>query len=111
DTVGDFVLVELLGEGANASVFRAHQQSLNRDVALKILNVESARDEASVENFLNEGRAVARISHPNVVQGIASGTDKGLHYFAMELLEGGSARSLMEECGGKLPERRALEVI
>ena len=111
DTLGDFELLELLGEGENGAVYRSLQKSLNRDVALKILNTELARDAGAVERFLVEARAVAKLNHPNVVQGISAGTEHGLHYFAMELLDGGSARALMEAEGGRLSERRALELI
>ena len=111
DTLGDFQLVELLGEGENGAVFKALQISLERDVAVKVLNMEIAQDEAAVERFLREARAVAKLNHPNVVHGYAAGSEHGLHYFAMELLQGGSARELMETDGGRLSERRALEIV
>lgn len=111
DTLGDFELLELLGEGENGAVYRAMQKSLSREVAVKILNTELARDESAVERFLSEARAVARLNHPHVVQGISAGTEHGLHYFAMELLDGGSTRDAMEANGGSLSERQALEWI
>ncbi|MEI6236835.1 MAG: protein kinase, partial [Planctomycetota bacterium] len=111
DTLGDFQLIELLGEGENGAVYRATQLSLDRDVAVKILNTEIAQDPAAVEHFLSEAYAVARINHPNVVQIYSRGTEHGLHYFAMELLEGGSARDLIADAeDGRLTERRALEI-
>ncbi len=110
DTLGDFELVELLGEGEYGAVFKALQKTLGRDVAVKVLNTEIAQDEAAVERFLREARAVAKLNHPNVVGGYSAGSDQGLHYFAMELLEGGSARDAMAE-NGSLSERRALEIV
>ena len=112
DTLGDFTLTELLGEGENGAVYRAVQNSLERDVALKILNTEIAQDEAAVERFLREARAVAKLNHPHVVHGYSAGSEHGLHYFAMELLEGGSARDLITDSeSGHLTERRALEIV
>lgn len=111
DTLGDFELLEHLGEGASGAVFRALQKSLHREVALKVLNTVIAQDPEAVEQFLREARAVAQLNHPNVVHGYSVGTDHGLHYFAMELLLGGSARHVMETAGGRLGERRALELI
>ncbi len=110
DTLGDYQLIELLGEGESGAVFKAVQKMLNREVAVKVLNTELAQDAATVERFLREARAVAKLSHPNVVHGYSAGTEQGLHYFAMELLDGGSASDLMEQAGGRLSEMRALEI-
>jgi eukaryotic-like serine/threonine-protein kinase len=110
-TVGDFKLLELIGEGQNGAVFRATQISLDRPVALKILNSDIAASTDSLERFQHEARATARLNHPNVVHGIAVGTDQGLHYFAMELVEGGSAKELLEKSDGALDEVTALKII
>lgn len=109
-TVGDFKLLELIGEGQNGAVFRAQQVSLDRPVALKILNADIAASPDSLERFQHEARATARLNHPNVVHGIAVGSDQGLHYFAMELVDGGSARTLLEQRGGALDELTALRI-
>src|ERR1043165_6053187 len=111
DTLGDFELLEHLGEGASGAVFKALQKSLNREVALKVLNTEIAQDPEAVEQFLREARAVAQLNHANIVHGYSVGTEHGLHYFAMELLLGGSARAAMDAEGGRLSERRALELV
>src|SRR6185369_7286165 len=108
--VGDFELLEMLGEGQSGSIFRARQRSLGRDVALKILNSSIASDPESLQRFQNEARATARFSHPNIVQGIDVGSDQGLHYFAMELIDGGSVRLLLKNAGGRLPEKEALDI-
>ena len=110
DTLGDYQLIELLGEGESGAVFKAVQSLINREVAVKVLNTEIAQDPVAVERFLREARAVAKLNHPNVVHGYSAGTEQGLHYFAMELLDGGSARDLMEAAGGRLSEMRALEI-
>ena len=109
-SVGDFDLRELLGEGQCGSVFRARQKSLDRYVALKILNSRFAADPENVTRFQQEARATARFSHPHIVQGIDAGSDQGLHYFAMELVDGGSARALIDSAPGALAEDTALEI-
>jgi eukaryotic-like serine/threonine-protein kinase len=109
--VGDFKLLEMIGEGQNGAVFRAQQKSLDRPVALKILNADIAANPDSLQRFQNEARATAKLNHPNVVQGISVGTDHGLHYFAMELVEGGSVRGMLEASGGALEESAALKII
>jgi serine/threonine protein kinase len=110
DTVGDFQLLELIGEGEYGAVFCALQKSLNRQVAVKILNRELAANKEAIAAFLNEARATARVVHPNVVQVFAAGSDAGLHYLAMELVDGGSARALLSQHNGKLPETLALDL-
>ena len=97
-TIGPYELIEMIGEGQNGSVFLAYQKSLDRKVALKILSAEI--DPESLERFKAEARVTAKLNHPNVVQGIDVGSDQGLHYFAMELVEGGSVRALIEKFGG-----------
>jgi len=108
--LGDYELVELIGEGENGVVYRAHQVSLDRMVALKILSAGVASDPDALQRFQTEARATARLNHPNIVQGIDVGEDSGLHYFAMELVDGGSARTLMESSGGHLDEPTALRI-
>lgn len=111
DTVGDFQLIELIGEGQNGAVFRALQKSLGRDVALKILSADISADPEALQRFEREARATAKLNHPNVVQGIDVGCDQGLHYFAMELVDGGSAKKLLESSEGALEESTALRII
>lgn len=111
DTVGDFQLIEMIGEGQNGSVFRALQKSLNREVALKILSADVSADPDALNRFQREARATAKLNHPNVVQGIDVGCDQGLHYFAMELVDGGSAKKLLESGEGALEESAALRII
>jgi serine/threonine-protein kinase len=107
-TIGNYKLIEVLGEGSNGVVFKALQLSLDRVVALKILNADVAADPQALARFQQEARATARISHPNVVAGIDVGSEQGLHYFAMEYVGGGSAKKLLEAHKGLLPEREAL---
>lgn len=108
--LGDFELLEMVGEGETGAVFRARQLSLNRIVAVKVLSPAVADDQEGLDRFLREARAVAQLNHPNIVHGIHVGNDEGLHYFVMELVEGSTVRSLLEEHPGGLPEDEALRI-
>jgi eukaryotic-like serine/threonine-protein kinase len=77
----------LLGRGGMARVYRADDERLGRQVAVKILGLPYAQREAFTRRFLEEARAAAGISHPNLVHVYDSGTDRGLHFIVMELLE------------------------
>lgn len=109
--LGDYELDELIGEGPNGVVYRARQVMIDRLVAVKILNAGLATDPEALERFKHEARATGRLNHPNVVRGIDVASDQGLHYFVMELVEGGSARKLMLEAGGKLDETTTLTIL
>ena len=108
--IGDFEVIDMLGEGQCGVVFRARQKSLDRTVAVKILNADFAADPANVRRFQAEARATARFSHPNIVQGFLTGSAHGLHFFAMEFIDGGSARSIVEASETGLDEPLALEI-
>lgn len=84
---GDYELVERLGRGGMGVVFRAHQASLAREVALKFV-VGGANDAAAVARFVAEARAAARLNHPNIVPVYEVGVVEGMHYFSMPLLTG-----------------------
>ena len=88
-TFGDFELRRMLGVGGMGTVYLAHQRSLDREVALKILRAgDLAPDD--VERFEAESRRVARLEHPNIVPVYVSGREEGLAFFAMPYLRGGS---------------------
>jgi len=108
--VGGFEIIDRIGRGGMAAVYRARQVSMDRIVALKILSPSLARDEAFVERFLREARSVARLSHPNIVQGIDVGCAEGYHYFAMELVDGTTVLDLIRDAAGPLSEALALQI-
>ncbi len=98
-----------IGAGGMGSVYRAHDTSLDRTVALKVLPPDF--DEPRLlQRFKREARAQARLSHPNVVPIYFIGEDHGRHYFAMELVEGNSLDELVER-REKLHWRQALELM
>jgi len=106
--VGDFEVLDRIGQGGMGAVFKARQRSMDRLVALKILRPSLATDSSYVERFWREARAAARLSHPNIVLAITVGEDHGLYYFVMEYVEGHTVALLLK--AGPFEERRALEI-
>jgi serine/threonine protein kinase len=92
-TLGDFELLEKLGEGAMGAVYRSRQVSFNRVVALKILFAHIASQPRLVERLYREGRALAQLDHENIVQAYGVGEVAGNHYIAMEFVEGKDLQS------------------
>jgi eukaryotic-like serine/threonine-protein kinase len=110
DLIADrYELEELVGTGGMSSVFRAHDTQLERRVAIKILHAHYADDPEYLERFRREARAVARLSHPNIVTVIDRGDDDGRQYIVFEHVEGENLKELVLRAG-RLPVRRALEL-
>nr|WP_236649871.1 serine/threonine-protein kinase [Rhodopirellula sp. SM50] len=86
--IGDFQIVGELGRGGMGVVYDAIQLSLGRRVALKVLPFASGLDEVRLQRFRNEAHAAAALHHTNIVPVYAVGSDRGLHYYAMQLIEG-----------------------
>lgn len=97
--LGDFKLTKKLGQGGMGEVYLATQVSLDRKVALKILSKEMAKKPGFVERFVREARAMARIDHPNAVKVYAADSDKGLHYVAIEYIDGQSMQDWVDQLG------------
>jgi serine/threonine protein kinase len=88
--VSGYQVIEQIGRGGMATVYRARQVLLDREVALKVLAPELARDSAQAARFLQEARVLAAMQHPAIVPVYDVGvTEAGLHYFSMQLLTGG----------------------
>lgn len=109
DRFDHFLLEEQCGVGGMSRVFRARDASLERDVALKILNRACSQDSVRVRQFEKEAEITAQVSHPNVVRVFTAGRDQGYFYIAMELVSGGSMEALLKD-QRKLPEARVLEI-
>jgi eukaryotic-like serine/threonine-protein kinase len=88
--LGDFEVLRELGRGGMGIVYEARQLSLNRKVALKVLSAGLGLTEKAVGRFRREAEAAARLHHTNIVPVYATGEDKGIHYYAMKLIEGPS---------------------
>ncbi len=104
-----FQLIEKLGSGAMGSVFRALQLSMDRMVAIKILSPELAENRGFLERFRREAHAAGRLSHPNIVTGIDVGHAEGVHYFAMEYVDGESLMDLIKR-EGAIEEKKAAHI-
>ncbi len=87
-TLGGFEIVERLGTGGMGSVYKAHDAALDRFVAIKILAAALETDPVCVKRFLREARSIAALRHPNLMHVYTVGEEQGLHYFAMEYIEG-----------------------
>ncbi len=106
---GRYELEEVVGAGGMSSVYKAHDQLLERDVALKVLHPHFGDDEEYVERFRREARAVAQLSHPNIVTVIDRGEADGHQFIVFEYIRGENLKELVQRTG-QLPVRRAVEL-
>jgi serine/threonine-protein kinase len=100
---GRYKLVELLGQGGMATIFRGHDTQLGRDVAVKVLRAEYGRDPAFVARFRQEAQSAAALSHPNVVQVFDYGMESGDPFIVMEMIDGGDLAVILNERGAFEP--------
>jgi serine/threonine protein kinase len=98
-TLGDFEVVKKLGQGGMGAVFKARQLSLERDVALKVLARHLADNQEFVARFYREARVMARLDHENIIRCYSVGSAHGLHYLAMEFVDGGSLHTWLDKLG------------
>ena len=96
---GNFMLLELLGAGGMGGVYRARDEGLNREVAIKVMLKSLGDDPQFVETFQREAQAAARLNHPHIAQIYSFGQVKGQPYIAMELVSGGSLDKMMAAQG------------
>ncbi len=106
---GRYELIEKIGEGGMAIVYKAKCRLLNRYVAIKILRPEFTKDEQFVENFRRESQAAAGLSHPNIVSVYDVGQEGNIHFIVMELVEGKTLSELIEE-KGRLDYKEAINI-
>lgn len=86
--LGDFVLLREVGRGGMGVVYEARQLSLGRRVALKVLPFAAVLDSKQIARFKNEAQAAAQLLHPNIVPVFAVGAERGVHYYAMQFIDG-----------------------
>jgi serine/threonine protein kinase len=97
EPLGDFRLVREIGRGGMGVVYEAVQLSLGRRVALKVLSFAAALDAKQLERFKNEAQAAAHLHHTNIVPVYAVGCERGVHYYAMQLIEGQNLAELIRQ--------------
>ncbi len=104
-----YQILSKLGAGAMATVFKARQINLDRLVAIKVLPKRMSDNREFVERFYKEGKAAAKLNHPNVVGAFDVGESNGYHYFVMEYVEGVTVFDRLDR-GEAYPEREALQL-
>ena len=110
DRIGHYKIVSELGRGGMGVVLKAHEESLNRFVAIKLLGDHLEEDAEYVERFVREAQSAAALSHPNIVQIYAIAEDQGHHYFVMEYVHGTSVQRMIQT-KGKIPPAEAARLI
>ncbi|MDQ6707981.1 MAG: serine/threonine-protein kinase, partial [Acidobacteriota bacterium] len=108
DRLGPYEILAPLGAGGMGEVYRARDPRLNREVAIKVLPARLANDPQVLARFESEAKAVAALSHPNILAIHDFGTDRGVSYAVTELLEGETLRSHLGRSA--LPWRKAVEI-
>jgi WD40 repeat protein/serine/threonine protein kinase len=95
--LGDFRLIREVGRGGMGVVYEAEQISLGRRVALKVLPFAAALDARQLQRFKNEAQAAAHLHHSNIVPVHFVGTERGVHFYAMQLIDGRTVADLIRE--------------
>ncbi|MEX0774704.1 MAG: protein kinase [Phycisphaeraceae bacterium] len=105
-----YQILDKLGAGAMATVYKARQLSLDRIVAVKVLPQRYTNNREFIERFYAEGRAAAKLNHPNIVQAVDVGQAGEYHYFVMEYVEGHTVFDHITD-KGRYTESEALAII
>jgi eukaryotic-like serine/threonine-protein kinase len=108
--LGDFRIIREIGRGGMGVVYEAIQVSLGRQVALKVLPFAPVLSEKPLQRFKNEAQAAAHLNHPNIVPVYAVGCERGVHYYAMQYIEGRTLAAVITELlgldgAGRIPPR------
>ena len=106
ESFGPYEILGLLGAGGMGEVYRARDSRLNREVAIKILPRNFAVDPDRRARFEREAKAIASLSHPNILAIFDTGVHEGQLFIVTELLEGGTLR----ERTGRVPVRKAIDI-
>jgi serine/threonine protein kinase len=101
--LGDFRLIRELGRGGMGTVYEAEQISMGRRVALKVLPFAALAQDKSLQRFRNEVRAAAALDHPHIVSVYSVGEERGVHYYAMQLVRGQTLADVIEGLQGAKP--------
>jgi len=96
-SLGQFRIVERIGSGGMAAVFKAYQPTLDRYVAVKVLPAYHAQDPIFVKRFVQEARSVAKLAHPHIVQIHDFGEHDNITYIVMECVDGGTLKERLKK--------------
>jgi serine/threonine-protein kinase len=108
--IGHYKIVSELGRGGMGVVYKAHEESLNRYVAIKVLGEHLSADPSFVARFVREAQAAAALSHPNIIQIFFIGEDAGRHFFVMEFVSGRSLLDIVKQ-DGRVANPRAAQYL
>src|SRR5271166_2855938 len=106
--LGHFRLIEEIGAGGMGIVFRAHDERLQRDVAVKVLNPKTLADESASQRFRREALILGRLNHPNVEAVYDFHSERGLDYLVIEYVPGTSLNERVRQ--GALPEKEVISL-
>jgi putative two-component system response regulator len=106
--LGPYRIVERIGRGGMATVYKAHHPALDRFVAIKVLPEFFAEEEVYRERFQQEARSVARLRHPNILNVFDFGQEGGITYLVLELIEGGT---LTDRLGGQMDLQEVVTIL
>jgi eukaryotic-like serine/threonine-protein kinase len=104
---GRYQVIERVGSGGMAEVYRARDELLGRDVAVKVLSERFSRDNSFVERFRREAQSAANLNHPNIVSLYDYGADANTYFIVMEYIDGRSLGDIIYQEGPLMPERAA----
>jgi eukaryotic-like serine/threonine-protein kinase len=104
---GRYEILERVGAGGMAEVYRARDDLLGREVAVKVLSERFARDHSFVERFRREAQSAANLNHPNIVSLYDYGSDDGTYFIVMEYIDGRALDDIVKSDGALMPERAA----
>jgi len=107
-TIGAYRIIEQIGRGGMATVYKAYQPALARNVAIKVLPQFFAEDPGSHERFQQEAIAIAKLRHPNILAVFDYGEENGITYIASEFVDGGT---LAEQLGTPLPADYVVRIL
>lgn len=103
EPLGDFRIEREIGRGGMGVVYEAIQLSLGRRVALKVLPFAAALDARQLQRFRNEAQAAAQLHHPHIVPVFGVGCERGVHFYAMQLIEGQNLAAVIHELRRECP--------
>jgi serine/threonine-protein kinase len=106
--VGQYKLRDILGRGGMATVYRAYQANLDREVAVKVMSSQFVEDEAFAQRFKREARSIAALHHPNILNIYDFGEENGVPYIVTELIEG---KTLRERMGQSLDLKQTAHIL